>query len=463
MAAGRSISDTRILVIEDDPQTLSYITQVLSVAYGHPLSAINAEDGLRLVKTQPVRVVFTDVYLPGMSGLDFLKAVKDFDSRSEIVLFTGQADVKQAVGAVKAGAYNYLQKPINKSTLLATAKRVMEKVNLVSENLRLRSELRGTYGKNRLIGSSAPMREVYEKIDIVKDVNSNVLIQGETGTGKELVARYIHYCSARAEESFVKLNCGAIPKDLLESELFGHEKGSFTGAVNQRIGRFEMAHHGSILLDEIGDMPLELQIKLLAVIQDRVVERIGGAKTIPVDVRIIAATHQDLGKAIKEKRFREDLFYRLNVINIHLPPLRERKEDIPLLVEYFLLQLQKRTGKKVTSVDSQAMRALMTYDYPGNVRELENIIERAVVLCRNSTIMASDLPELISGTNLKSNGNRISLTPGMALEDVEQICILETLKMVGGNKRKAAQLLKISEKSIYNKLQRYGVTLGAKN
>ena len=463
MAAGRTTDDTRILVIEDDPQTLSYITQVLSVAYGPPLSAANAEDGLRLVKTQPVRVVFTDVYLPGMSGLDFLTAVKDFDSRIEIVLFTGQADVKQAVGAVKAGAYNYLQKPINKSTLLATAKRVMEKVNLVSENLRLRSELRGAYGKNRLIGSSAPMREVYEKIDIVKDVNSNVLIQGETGTGKELVARYIHYCSARAEESFVKLNCGAIPKDLLESELFGHEKGSFTGAVNQRIGRFEMAHHGSILLDEIGDMPLELQIKLLAVIQDRVVERIGGAKTIPVDVRIIAATHQDLGKAIKEKRFREDLFYRLNVINIHLPPLRERKEDIPLLVEYFLQQLQKRTGKKVTSVDSQAMRALMTYDYPGNVRELENIIERAVVLCRNSTIMASDLPELISGTNLKSNGNRISLTPGMALEDVEQICILETLKMVGGNKRKAAQLLKISEKSIYNKLQRYGVTLGAKN
>jgi DNA-binding NtrC family response regulator len=457
--AATSDTDITILIAEDDTDSLRYMQRILSDTYPNILSATNGDEALRIVGEKPVHLVITDIYMPGLTGLQLMERVKKKDEFIEFILITGKADVEQAVSAVKSGCYDYLPKPVDADTLQITVRRAVEKVKLVSDNIRLRSELRSATYNEDIVGSSQQMRDIFEKIEIIKDADSNVLIQGETGTGKELVARYIHYKSKRANGPFVKLNCGAIPRDLLESELFGHEKGSFTGAISQRIGRFEMAHRGTILLDEIGDMPLELQIKLLAVIQDRVIERIGGTKTIPVDVRIVAATHQDLDKAIEDNRFREDLYYRLNVINVFIPPLRERREDIPLLVEHFIRLYAEKTGRRIAGVDPAAMRVLMTYDYPGNVRELENIIERATVLARDELISPVDLPEHIGQTRRQAGA--IAISPGTPLQDVERICLLETLKMVGGNKRKAAELLGISEKSIYNKLQRYGVTVTA--
>lgn len=457
--AASSEKDICILIVEDEKDMLNFIRHTLATSYPHILTASSGHEALEKIRSEPVHLVISDINMPKMSGVELMKIVKKEDPLIEFILITGQAEYAEAVASVKAGAYDYLSKPIRPENIIPTVNRAAEKIRLVSDNLRLKCELRNATYSETIIGSSAAIRSIMDKVEIIKDADSNVLIQGETGTGKELIARHIHYKSKRAHGPFVKLNCGAIPKDLLESELFGHEKGSFTGAISQRIGRFEMAHRGTILLDEIGDMPLELQIKLLSVIQDRVIERIGGQKTIPVDVRVLAATHQNLTKAIQEGRFREDLFYRLNVLNIVIPPLRDRREDIPLLVEYFARRFADKTGKRIVGVDPSAMQALMMHDFPGNVRELENIIERAVVLSRGELIQVIDLPEQLLGRT-RATGC-ISIAPGTPLDDVERLCIIETLRLVDGNKRKAAELLGISEKSIYNKLQRYGVALVA--
>jgi two-component system NtrC family response regulator/two-component system response regulator HydG len=451
--------DVTVLIVEDEPHTLSYMEQILRGTYRHVVTAGDAEEALALIGRQSVDVVITDIYMPRMNGIKLMETVRRESPRIVFILVTGKADVQQAVEAVKAGAYDYLAKPVDADAFLLTVRRAAEKVKLETDNQRLRAELRNMSAAEKLVGTSAAMREILERLQVIKDADSNVLIQGETGTGKELIARYIHFESKRGGGPFVKLNCGAIPKDLLESELFGHEKGSFTGAISQRIGRFEMADQGTILLDEIGDMPMELQIKLLSVIQDRVIERIGGTKPIPVDVRVLAATHQDLEAAIREKRFREDLYYRLNVLNVRVPPLREHREDIPVLVEYFLKQYGSRMGKRMTGVEPAAMQLLMQHDYPGNVRELENVVERAVVLCRGERIGVEDLPETVGAGRREPEW--IEVAPGTPLATVERMCLLETLKMVGGNKRKAAELLGISEKSVYNKLQRYGLSVGA--
>ena len=448
------------LVVSEDSSLLSRAVALLE-PHCRPITAAESwSEGLKLLAEGRGELVVLDVSAVGCTAGRCLRSVRRERRAARFVAITGPGDVDKAVDAVKHGAYDCLAKPLNSKAFLAVAKRAIDEIaesvgrGLASGRLGLSSN-----GK-MLLGQSEAMRGVFAKIEMVRDVSSSVLIQGETGTGKELVACAIHESSPRAEGPFVKLNCGAIPKDLLESELFGHEKGSFTGALQQRIGRFEMADGGTILLDEIGDMPLDLQVKLLGVIQDRMVQRVGGHERIPINVRIVAATHQNLPKAIREKRFREDLYYRLNVVTIHVPPLRQHKEDIPLLVDHFRHVYCRETGREIDAVDPDAMRILMDYDYPGNVRELENVIESTVVMCPGRAVRRRDLPRDLSERN-GGGGNEIVVRPGMSLNEVERLCITETLRYTGGDKQKAADLLGINLRTIYNKLKQYDIPADA--
>jgi DNA-binding NtrC family response regulator len=377
-----------VLVVDDDESTARLIREKLRGTFPNILTCSDGKNALRIVETTPVAVVVSDIRMPGMDGLELLKRIKYFNSSIEVILITAHGDIDSAVEAMKSGAYDYITKPFKLAELQAQVVRAMEKYRLVGENLRLKTHLARRFEDKNLVGRAGNMKEVFETIELVKDTDSNVIIYGETGTGKEMVAKAIHYRSKRKEEAFVKVNCAAIPHELLESELFGHEKGAFTGAIARRIGRFELADRGTIFLDEIGDMPVELQAKLLTVLQDRCLERIGGTQTICVDVRVIAATHNDLAQCIKEGTFREDLYYRLNVVALVLPPLRKRKDDIPLLAEHFLNKLTPRVGKNIEGLSPDAMQALLAYDWPGNVREMENVIERAAVMAKNGPTTA---------------------------------------------------------------------------
>jgi two-component system response regulator AtoC len=445
-----------VLVVETDSDVREKLCGFLRQRYPRVLAAENCQAALEVVGENDVDVLAVDVSDEHTDGLELLRLAGNRHSHLMAVAIAETGDTQNALRAIKLGAYRCLIRPLEKTSLAEAIDGAGREVLKSHATLQTRRLLAvGQRGK-RLIGNSTPMMRVFERIDLVRRVDSNVIVLGETGTGKELVAYAIHRNSSRARHPFVKLNCGAIPRDLLESELFGHEKGSFTGALQQRIGLFEQANRGTILLDEIGDMPLELQVKLLSVIQDRAVQRVGGHERIPVDVRIIAATHQDLEKATKEGRFRLDLYYRLKVVTIYVPPLRERKEDIPLLVRHFLERLAKTNERKLPSVDPDAMQLLMNYDYPGNVRELENVIESSLVLCLNGAITPEELPSCVRAAGEASSGE-LRILAGTPLEEVERLCIIETLRHTEGNKRRAAGLLGISEKSVYNKLERYKI------
>jgi len=456
-------NELTVLIVEKNADLCRNLYQVLCPTYPNATTAGDSGAALQTLRTRHVDVLVVNVSDENSGGMKLLRQAVAQHRHLMAVAIVEAGDTERTLEAIKLGVYQCLSRPLEVRSLAAAVDGAAKEIIKRHVSLQTRQRLSLGYGGRRLIGNSPAIREVLDRIELVRHVNSNVIIRGETGTGKELVAYAIHNNSPRARQSFVKLNCGAIPKDLLESELFGHEKGSFTGALQQRIGCFEMANRGTILLDEIGDMPLELQVKLLGVIQDRVVQRVGGHERIPVDVRIIAATHQNLEKAIEQNTFREDLYYRLNVISIAVPPLRERKEDIPLLIQHFLERLRRETGKAIAGVDSEAVQLLMSYDYPGNVRELENIIESAVVLCQNHEVTAEELP-----TGVRNAGEaptaELRIPAGTPLEEVERLCILEALKQTEGNKRRAAALLGISEKSVYNKLERYNVrTASPKN
>ncbi len=446
-----------ILVVDDDAGTVRLITEKLRDKFPNVITCHNGKDALRIVETTPVAVVITDIRMPGIDGLELLRLIKYFNKNIEVIVITAHGDIDNAVEAMKLGAYDYITKPFKLAELQTQASRAMEKYRLVGENLRLKTHLTRRFEDKNLIGYAGNMKEVFETIEMVKDTDSNVIVYGETGTGKEMVARAIHYRSKRKEQPFVKVNCAAIPRELLESELFGHEKGAFTGAIAKRIGRFELADRGTIFLDEIGDMPTELQAKLLAVLQDRYFERVGGTQTIQVDVRVIAATHNDLAQCIKDGSFREDLYYRLNVVALVLPPLRKRKDDIPILVEHFLGKLAPRVGKQIEGLSSDAMQALLAYDWPGNVRELENVVERAAIMSKDGVITQNDLPPHLR--NVRPASTEIPVGVGRSLSEIERLAIMQTLASVDGSKKKAAEILDISEKSVYNKIKRYGITL----
>ncbi|MCD6082576.1 sigma-54-dependent Fis family transcriptional regulator [Candidatus Aerophobetes bacterium] len=442
----------KILVVDDEPLVRNFLREVLEAEDYEVLTTEDGLSALKEVERGGIDLVITDVRMPKMNGIELLKEVKKRSPSTLVVVITAYGTIENAVEAMKNGACDYITKPLSPEQIKLAIQKASQHKNLLNENRYLRSEVSQRYNFEQLIGRSPQMRRVYEMIDRVAPTNATVLIQGESGTGKELVARAIHYRSPRKDKPFVKVNCAALPEDLLESELFGHERGAFTGAVSKREGRFELADRGTLLLDEISETSPAFQAKLLRVLQEQEFERVGGSKTIKVDVRVIATTNKDLKQAIREGKFREDLYYRLNVLPIYLPPLRERKEDIPLLVQHFLEKYSRQNGLRIKSLSKKCLDMMMQYEWPGNVRELENVIERAVVMSEGETIF----PENISlSSPVQKMG--LSFPEEITLEEMEKRLILHTLQRTGGNRTEAAKILGISVRTVRNKLKKYGM------
>ncbi len=444
----------KILVVDDEPLIRDFIEEALSRT-GYKIQTVsNGKDAISLIKNQPFDLIITDLKMEPINGIEVLKKAQQLSPETPVIIITAYATIETAISTLKSGAVDYLIKPFSVEALEIAVKRAFEKMQIKAENKFLRSELQSYIGPSEMIGSSKAMKELRKNILKVANSRSTVLIRGETGVGKELVARSIHYSSPRKDKPFIKVNCAALSSGILESELFGHEKGAFTGAYERKLGRFELANGGSLLLDEISEIHIDLQPKLLRALQEREIERVGGTETIPIDVRIIATTNRNLEEAIEKGTFREDLFYRLNVITIYVPPLRERKEDIPELVEHFIKKFSRENGRNIEAVSKEAMEALMEYDWPGNIRELQNIIERAVVLAENKNILEIKDIGFFGETNLRRPVNS-SFTPGITLYEAEKNIILQTLEYCNGNKTKTAEMLGISVRTLRNKLQEY--------
>lgn len=444
-------SKGKVLIVDDEESALSALKHIITLEGYEVDVAKSGEEALKKVKEQEYGVVLTDQRMPGISGLELLKAVKEMTPQTEVVMMTAFGTIDLAVEAIKEGAYDFVTKPIRRPLVVRSVGRAMEKYRLTMENLSLRERIRKLEGGGPLIiGNSPAIRKVLDVIRQVADSTATVLIQGESGTGKELVARAVHYMGRRANRPFVAINCAAIPETLLESELFGHEKGAFTGAITRREGKFKQADKGTLFLDEVAEMSPVVQAKVLRVLQEGEFQRLGGSENIKVDVRIVASTNKDLYEEVKAGRVREDLYYRLKVITINLPPLRDRREDIPLLVQYFIAKYAEKNHKNVVGISRDAMDMLMDYEWPGNVRELEHTIEHAVVLSRGEIIQADDLPELIERE--RKFRRYLTIQLGTPLDQIEQKVIEETLRMTKGNKKLAAELLGIATRTIYRKL-----------
>lgn len=454
-----------ILLVEDEESVRESLKEILEMNGYCVTASQTGEEGIELARKNNFDIVLSDLMLPGMSGIDVIRSVKSASPETACIIITGNASVESTVEAMKLGAFTYLEKPVGKDKLLVTMEKAAEVRSLRTENKKLRDEIKKGC-TTAILGTSAEIQEIRDIIDRIADTDSTVLILGESGTGKELVARALHYGSSRRNKPFVPINCGAIPEDLLESELFGYEKGAFTGAIATKIGRFEAANEGTVLLDEIGDMSPGLQVKILRVLQEKEFERVGGRNTIKVDVRVVAATNQDLEKAVEEKRFRNDLYYRLNVIPVNLPPLRDRKEDIPFLVDHFIEKISTRKRKKIRGTSPDALRLLEIYDWPGNIRELENLIERLVVLKEDgSSLTLRDLPDKIRQGKLDGfalNAGAISLTDqgidfNSAVDNFEKELIISALQRVNGIKKKAAEYLNLNRTTLIEKMKRKGL------
>jgi two-component system response regulator HydG len=441
-----------VLVVDDEAAIVESLQKVFERESLRVVTARSGAAALDVLRREAVAVLLTDLMMPGMSGMDLLKASRTVSPETETILLTAYGTVENAVEAMKLGAYDFVTKPIKRATVVRTVLKALEKRTLVQENRSLKAQLQAQR-KKALIGQSLPWRRTTEVVAQAAPSVATVLLLGESGTGKELLARAIHEGSPRAHGPFVPVNCAALPETILEAELFGYERGAFTGAVQRHDGRFLQADEGTLFLDEIGEIPIHVQVKLLRVLQEGEVERLGG-RTQKVDLRLVAATNQDLKAAVKEGRFREDLYYRLNVIQLRVPPLRERRDDIGLLAEHFLRQYAERNGRAVSGFGKGAVEALMRYDWPGNVRELENTIERAVVLSRGGAIEAEDLPsEVRAGPSGASDGKSLTFAIGTPLAEVERRLIHATLGHVGGDKRLCAQLLGIATRTIYRRLE----------
>ena len=459
MPSRRKAPSASILVVDDDPDILKIISEILKTSGYDVTVADGGAAGIRCIEAQSYDLVLTDLMMPEIGGMEVLERVVDRSPGSLCIILTGYGTIQSSVEAIKKGAFDYITKPITAGELLIVVEKALKFKRLEDENIRLRKELRRRNRYSRLVGTSEAMRKIYEIIDKVADTDGTVLIQGPTGTGKELIARALHYNSSREDKPLVVINCGAIPEDLLESELFGHEKGAFTGAHKTRIGRFETANGGTIFLDEIGEMSPALQVKLLRIIQEQRFERVGGVRSIHVDVRIIAATNKNLTVAINKGTFREDLYYRLNVIPIKVPGLKRRKSDIPLLVDFFLKKFQPGREKKLKGFSPEAMEALQAYHWPGNVRELENLVKRLVILCDNAVVGVSDLPEHFRKGDVSAQPVDVvlsekGLTLSEAVKDYEKRLILDALEKSGGVKAKAAKLLNIKRTTLVEKIKK---------
>jgi len=449
----------RSILVVDDDESLRRITQLQLEEAGYDvLTARNGGEALHAIEEEGPALVITDLKMPGISGLDLLKQVRESNPQTTVLLITAFGTVQTAVEAMKAGAYDYLTKPIDYEELVLVVNRAMEHHQLLEEVRSLRLSLDQKYGFETIVGRSKVLLNVLEMASRVAPKNSTVLIRGETGTGKELLARAIHQNSRRKAQPFVTINCGAIPKDLLESELFGHAKGSFTGAFTPKRGKVENADGGTLFLDEIGELPLELQVKLLRLIQQGEIEKVGATQSATVDVRIIAATHRNLQSLIEDGSFREDLFYRLAVIPLELPPLRERTEDIPELVEALFLKAKQKQGVANLKLPPHLIPYFCGYRWPGNVRELENVIERLTVLSIGDEITFNDLPEFLRRERPAGEGLRLELPPeGISLEAVEKELILKALKRFDSNQTKAAAFLDISRRTLIYRMEKHGI------
>ncbi len=443
-----------ILIVEDEPKMRRLLELNLGEEGFTTHTAADAESGLKILNREKIDLIVTDLKLPGMNGLEFLQAIKRTDAALPVVIMTAHGSVETAVEAMKMGASDYVLKPFSLAEMVVVVRKELDARNLREENRSLREALGQRYEYANVIAKSAKMQEVLGLVERVAPSNSTVLLGGESGVGKDLIARAIHEHSNRAKGPFIKINSTAIPENLLESELFGYEKGAFSGATAAKPGKFELADKGTLFLDEIGDVPPAIQVKLLRVLQEREFERLGGTKTLKVDVRLIAATNRDLRAALEDGTFREDLYYRLNVVAIDIPPLRERKEDIPPLVDFFLVRFARDSGKPAKQISPAALDLLMNFHWPGNVRELENTIERAVTLSSRSIIDAADIR-----LDQRSPASQISpvLPDGMTLEKWEQEIIREALRRANGNKSQAARALGLSRNALRYRLSQMGL------
>jgi two-component system response regulator HydG len=440
-----------ILVVEDDTENRTAIVKVLEGAHYEVRETDNGQQALDILNAENIDIVVTDLRLPIMDGVELLKRTKAIDQDVEVIMITGHGTVEIAVEAIKEGAYDFITKPVKKAQLLRAVEKAAEKQYLSRENRDLRQQLNQSGGR-RIIYASAEMRNIVRMVEQVAPSTATVLITGDSGTGKEVIADAIHAASPRRLKPLIKVSCAALPDTLLESELFGYEKGAFTGANARKEGRFELANGGTLFLDEIGEVSPAIQVKLLRVLQDGKFERLGGTRTIDADVRILTATNKDLHKEVEEKRFREDLFYRLNVINIRIPALRERKEDVQLLAMHFLKLYADKNNKPIESFTEEAMLALTSYDWPGNVRELENAIERAVVFTNGKQIPLSVLPQNVSA--FAESRHSLTFKIGTPLRELERKAIDITLHHTRGDKNMAARLLGIATRTIYRHLER---------
>ena len=456
-------SEARILVVDDDRGVRTALRVNLAKQGMHVALASQAAEALEALREAPFDLVITDVRMPGDTGLELLAKVREAWPDTPVVVMTGHGSVTDAVSAMKAGAADYLIKPISKDELLVVVERALEDRSLKAELVMLRQEVQDRYGFENLIGTTDRMVSLYEQIEAVADTSATVLLLGETGTGKDLLAHAIHYRSRRAKAPFVRVNCAAIPESLLESELFGHEKGAFTGAIRQHQGKFEQADGGTLLLDEIGEIDLHMQVKLLRVLENGEFQRVGATTTSQVDVRVVAATNKDLAQEVREKRFRSDLFFRLNVVTLEVPPLRQRRDDIPLLVDHFLAKYAARNERPVPKVVRAVMERLQAYPWPGNVRQLEHVMERAVILDRSGTIdsvqLADDLT--LDPGDLEADGEPLLPPMDTSLQDwllhYEKRVLVAALKEAGGVQARAARRLNVSRSNLNYRINRLGI------
>jgi two-component system, NtrC family, response regulator AtoC len=446
----------RILIVDDDPlvpRTLKLLLQ----KHGHEVeAAASADQALAALTRRAADVVISDINMPGADGFEVLKRVKKDWPRTEVILITGYGTIENAVRGMREGAFDYVTKPVLDDEMVVVVERALESSRLRNENASLKAQLANAKGPRKCVGRDPSFLKVFETVEAVAPARATVLITGESGTGKSMVARMIHEASGRRDAPFVEMNCGALPEGLIESELFGHAKGAFTGATSARAGRFLAADGGTLFLDEIGAAGLGLQVKLLRVLQERSFEAVGSEDTVKVDVRLVLATNEDLARRVEEGSFRRDLFYRVSVVPLHLPPLRERVGDIPLLASHFLRRASEENQKGVLAIDDTAMTVLQSYAWPGNIRELENVIERGVILCRGDAITPSDLPpELTRALTAPEPGRILPLRK--ALEIPEREIIERTLRSHGGNRQETAAALMINRTTLFNKMRKYGL------
>lgn len=456
----------KILIIDDEASICSSLTFALEDKYD-VLSTICPKEGLSIIKNKKIDLVLLDLKIGNVDGLEVLKKIKEINKNITVIIMTAYGSIMSSVDAMKKGAYTYLTKPLNLEELYLSIEQALNYKNLNEKVEYLSNELKEKYEYNGIIGKSKTMKEIFSLIERLKDVDAGVIITGESGTGKEVVAKAIHFTGNRKSEHFVEINCAAIPEGLLEEEFFGHKKGTFTNAISDKVGKFQYANKGTIFLDEIGDMSLNLQSKLLRVIQEKKFSPIGSNEIIETDVRIIAATNKDLSTMIEEGNFRKDLYFRLNIVEIKLPPLRERKEDLPLLFNYFINMYNKEMDRSIKGLSKEAEKLLLDYDYPGNVRELSNIIERGIILSKEDFINVESLPKNISETNIDISSNlnsdnensseKTNTLSGITLKEAEKILIKNCLELNKGHRKKTAEMLGISERGLRNKINEYNL------